>query len=68
MGWLDKLEDHGKKAAKTAKAKKLPRPKVEEVIVTTSFASDNDLGAAAVGWVFSSRTGCFRYATGTARR
>src|SRR5262245_4174732 len=49
MSWLDKLEEHGKKARKEVR-KYEPRPVIQEVIVSVRNASENDPGECAIGY------------------
>ena len=51
MSWIDKLESHGRKAAKEKQPAK-PKPKVERVIVTirTSDPETGDPGSARIGY------------------
>ena len=51
MSWIDKLETHGRKAAKEKKPAK-PKPKVERVIVTIrpSDPETGDPGSARFGY------------------
>ncbi len=46
--WLDRLEDHGTKAVREARKRRL-RPKVQEVIVTVRQSDDSDPGEVAIG-------------------
>ena len=52
-GWIDKLETHGRQAAKKKQPAK-PKPKVERVIVTIrpSDPETGDPGSARIGYYF----------------